>query len=233
MTHERELRFQATKTSGEVSALLCLPPDAWCLYVFGHGAGAGMRHGFMEKISHDLAGLGIGTFRYQFPYMEAGRKLPDLPAIANKTVRSAVAAAAKAGPGLPLFAGGKSFGGRMTSQAASSEPLASVRGLAFFGFPLHPPKKPGISRAEHLSTIKIPMLFLQGTRDHLAQLDLLGPVCEELGALSHLHLVEGGDHSFKVLKRSRRSEADVFVELTGTLEAFCRETISACGARKE
>ena len=198
---------------GRVSALLTRPEEARWLYVLAHGAGAGMRHPFMERIAEALAGKGIATFRYQFPYMEQGRKRPDPPVVATATVRAAVEAA----PGLPLIAGGKSFGGRMTSSAQATDPLPGVGGLAFLGFPLHPPGRPGTGRAAHLEQVHIPMLFLQGTRDTFAGLDLLQPVCEGLSPRATLHPVDGGDHSFKVLKRSGRTEADVMEELAGAI----------------
>ncbi len=172
-----------------------------------------MRHGFMEAVSARLVASGIATFRYQFPYMEQERRAPDPPGALTATVRAAVDAAAKTAPELPLFAGGKSLGGRMTSTAASQRPLAGVRGLVFFGFPLHAPGKPGRARAEHLRGVDLPMLFLQGTRDPLADLAELQPVLDELGARAQLHVVDGGDHSFHVLKRSGRTDAEVLDEL--------------------
>jgi uncharacterized protein len=205
---------------GRVSALLERPPAARLLYVLAHGAGAGMRHPFLTSVARALAERGIATFRYQFPYMEARTRRPDPPGVLEAAVRAAVAAAASAAPGLPLVAGGKSLGGRMTSNAQAKQPLAGVRGLVFLGFPLHPPKRPGDARAEHLSAVTVPMLFLQGTRDDLADLQLLEPVCRRLGERATLHVVEGADHSFKVLKRSGRSDADVLQELADTLAAW-------------
>ena len=196
------------------------PDGARVLYVLAHGAGAGMRHLFMERIAHALATRGVATFRYEFAYMEQKKGRPDPPAVAQARVRDAVLEASRAAPGLPLFAGGKSFGGRMTSQAQAQEPLPGVRGLVFLGFPLHPPGRPGTSRAEHLSEIRIPMLFLQGTRDGFAGLDLLRPVVAGLGERATLHLVDGGDHSFKVLKRTGRTEEDVMGELAETIVAW-------------
>ena len=172
-----------------------------------------MRHGFMEAVSARLVAARIATFRYQFPYMEQERRAPDPPGVLTATVRAAVDAAAKAAPELPLFAGGKSLGGRMTSTAASQRPLAGVRGLVFFGFPLHAPGKPGRARAEHLLGVDLPMLFLQGTRDPLADLGELKPVIDELGDRADLHIVDGGDHSFHVLKRSGRTDAEVLDQL--------------------
>src|SRR5213083_3510392 len=198
---------------GEVSGLLLRPKDARLLYVLAHGAGAGMRHPFLESISQRLAEQGIATLRYQFPYMEQRARRPDPPAVAAAAVRAAVMEAARAAPGLPLVAGGKSFGGRMTSTAQAGEPLPGVRGLVFLGFPLHPPGRPGNERAEHLAQVQVPMLFLQGTRDDFADLKLLRPLVKRLGERATLHLVEGGDHSFHVLKRSGKTDADVMTEL--------------------
>src|SRR5712664_824820 len=198
---------------GEVSALLLRPAKARWLLVLVHGAGAGMSHPFMEKLAGELAGVGVATLRYQFPYMEARRRAPDAPAVLTATVVAAVRAAAEAAPGLPLLAGGKSMGGRMTSQAAAQRPLDGVRGLVFFGFPLHPPKQPGTKRADHLAKLTVPMLFLQGTRDTLADLNLLRPVCGKLGSRARLHVIETADHSFHVLKSSGRSDAEVLREL--------------------
>ena len=216
MTADAELRL-AVPEGEPVGALLRVPDGAHTLYVVAHGAGAGMRHPFLERVAESLAGEGIATLRYQFPYMEQGRKRPDPPSIATATVRAAVKAASEAAPGLPLIAGGKSFGGRMTSTAQAEEPLPEVQGLAFLGFPLHPPGRPGVGRAAHLDEVDVPMLFLQGTRDTFAGLDLLVPLTERLAPRATLHLVEGGDHSFKVLKRSGRTEDDVMAELSGTI----------------
>jgi predicted alpha/beta-hydrolase family hydrolase len=209
-----QLRF-GVEGRGEVSALLLRPAKAQRLLVLAHGAGAGMNHPFMENLSNELAGVGIATLRYQFPYMEARRRVPDSPAILTATVVAAMQSAAKAAPGLPLLAGGKSMGGRMTSQAAAQRPLDGVRGLVFFGFPLHPPNQPGTKRADHLAKVTIPMLFLQGTRDTLADLNLLRPICTKLGSRATLHVIETADHSFHVLKKSGRSDPDVLQELAG------------------
>ena len=200
----------------EVSGLLELPPSARALYVLAHGAGAGMRHPFLEKVAEGLAVAGMGTLRYQFPYMERGSGRTDPPDRCVATVRAAVNAARAQVPGLPLVAGGKSFGGRMTSTAQSRVPLEGVRGLVFLGFPLHPPGKPGITRAEHLDLIQVPMLFLQGTRDQFARGDLLHQVVERLKPRATLHVVEGGDHSFKVPK-TLGTEAEVFRHLVTTI----------------
>jgi uncharacterized protein len=184
--------------SEQVSGLLLRPTDAQALYVFAHGAGAAMTHKSMESNAQGLAERGIATLRYQFPYMEKGSRRPDPPKTAHAAVRAAAAEAQKIGPELPLFAGGRSFGGRMTSQAQAEAPLPGVRGLAFLGFPLHPAGKPGIDRADHLAPVRVPMLFVSGDRDALAELDLLRPVVAGLGDRATLHLVEGADHSFRV-----------------------------------
>jgi predicted alpha/beta-hydrolase family hydrolase len=211
-----EHRFQASRSSGEVSAILDRPEHARWLYVFGHGAGAGMRHGFMERASAALGAQGIATFRYQFPYVEKGLRRPDPQPILLATVRAAVAEARGAVGHLPLLAGGKSMGGRMTSLASAAEPLDGVRGLVFFGFPLHPPGKPGTDRSEHLDQVPVPMLFLAGTRDKLANLDLMKPLAERLGERATLHIVEDADHSFAVPKRAGRDLDDVLFELART-----------------
>jgi predicted alpha/beta-hydrolase family hydrolase len=224
-----ELRFRVAETTGEVSALLVLPPDARLLYVLAHGAGAGMRHPFLESIAQRLAERGIATLRYQFPYMERRSSRPDPPAVAAATVRAAVAEAARVTPGLPLIAGGKSFGGRMTSTAQAEEPLPGVRGLVFLGFPLHPPGRPGDQRAEHLARVQIPMLFLQGDRDDFADLKLLKPVLERLRERATLHLVDGGDHSFKVRKQSGRTDADVMGELVTAIVTWSQKLVEDGG----
>jgi predicted alpha/beta-hydrolase family hydrolase len=205
---------------GDVSGLLLRPDSARLLYVLAHGAGAGMRHPFLESIAQLLAERSIATLRYQFPYMEQRARRPDPPAVAAATVRAVVAEAARLAPALPLVAGGKSFGGRMTSIAQAEEPLAGVRGLVFLGFPLHPPGRPADKRAEHLAQVRIPMLFLQGDRDEFADLTLLRPVVKQLGERATLHLVEGGDHSFHVLKRSGRTDVEVMAELVETIVAW-------------
>ncbi len=181
-----------------VSGLLLRPPEAHALYLFAHGAGAGMTHKAMESCAQGLAARGIATLRYQFPYMEKGSKRPDPPRIAHAAVRAAAAEAARLAPDLPLFAGGRSFGGRMTSQAQADSPLPDVRGLAFLGFPLHPAGKPGTERADHLARVQVPMLFVSGSRDALAELDLLEPAVAAMGDRATLHIVEGADHSFRV-----------------------------------
>jgi predicted alpha/beta-hydrolase family hydrolase len=209
---EKELEFLATPEKGEVSALLVRPKDSTHLLVLGHGAGTTMRHATLKSIAEALADADIATFRYNFPYAEHG-KGRDSQAVCTQTVRSAVAAAPAAAPGLPLLAGGHSFGGRMTSTAASESPLDGVCGLVFFSFPLHQPGKPDTQRAEHLASVTVPMLFLSGTRDELASMDLLRPVCEGLGRLATLHAVETADHGYKILKRSRAGDEDVFAEM--------------------
>ena len=216
---ERTLRV-AVPAGGEVSALLVRPADARWLLVFAHGAGAGMRHAFMETLASALGDLGVATLRYQFPYMEEPRRGPDPPELLTATVRAAAQEAMKAAPGLPLLAGGKSLGGRMTSTAAAQGDLEGVRGLVFFGFPLHPPNRPGTKRADHLRRVAVPMLFLQGTRDELADLNLLRPICDELMERATLHVIEGADHSFHVLKKSGKTDSGVLQELAETTVAW-------------
>jgi predicted alpha/beta-hydrolase family hydrolase len=208
------------ENAASVAALLTHPPQARACFVFAHGAGAGMTHPFMEAIAAGLCERGVATLRYQFPYMEKGSKRPDSPAIAQAAVRAAVAEAGRRCAGLRLIAGGKSFGGRMTSQAQAMAPLAGVDGLAFLGFPLHPAGKPSIDRAAHLSDVHVPMLFLQGTRDNLAELKLLEPVVKRLGPSASLHPVEAADHSFHVLARSGRNDSDVMNEILDTLASW-------------
>jgi predicted alpha/beta-hydrolase family hydrolase len=199
-----------------VSTLLIAPPRPSACYVFAHGAGAGMTHPFMAAFAEGLAERGIATLRYNFPYMDAGSKRPDTPTVAHAVVRAAVAEAWSRLPRVPLFAGGKSFGGRMTSQAQAAEPLPGVRGLIFVGFPLHPSGKPSIERAAHLGDVKVPMLFLQGTRDELASLDLLEPVVERLGGLAMLQTFEDADHSFHVPARTGRTDSEVRAAMLDT-----------------
>jgi len=214
----------AVEGAGEVSAVLTRPADARWMLVLAHGAGAGMRHAFMEALAEELVSVGVATLRYQFPYMEEGRGVPDRPKVLTATVAAAVRAAKEVAPGLPLLAGGKSMGGRMSSQAAADGFLNEVRGLVFFGFPLHPPKQPGTKRAEHLSRVAMPMLFLQGTRDALADLRLLRPICKELGARATLQVVETADHSFHVLKKSGRNDQEVLRELAAATVAWAKKT---------
>lgn len=207
MTKSGSLRI-SVGTTGSVSGLILRPDNASALLVFAHGAGAGMRHPFMETMAQKLAEEGVATLRYQFPYMEQGSRRPDPQPMLLATVRAAIETARGEAGTLPLFAGGKSMGGRMTSLAASKETLPDVRGIVFFGFPLHPPGKPGSDRATHLEKVAVPLLFLQGTRDTLADLTLLKPVCERLSH-AELRIFEGADHSFNVLKSSGRTTTDV------------------------
>ncbi len=213
----RRLSFEATRSSGQVSALLQAPDPARLLYVFAHGAGAGMEHPFMADMATVLEERGVATFRFNFPYIEAGRRAPNPHPILKKTIRSAVETARDLRPGLPVVAGGKSMGGRLTSVAQAEDPIPGVDGLAFLGFPLHAPGKPSDHRAEHLPSLTVPLLFLQGTRDRLAKPELLRPVVGGLGARATLVEIEGGDHSFKVPKASGLSAADVYDRLA---EAF-------------
>ena len=216
MNHAEPFKIE-TGSAGAVSALLTRPAQPRTCFVFAHGAGAGMTHAFMAAVASGLAERNIATLRYQFPYMEKASKRPDPPGIAHAAVRAAIAAAAGHCPGLPLIAGGKSFGARMTSQAQAKAPLANVIGLAFFGFPLHPAGKPSVERADHLAEVDIPMLFLQGTADKLAEVDLLKRVVKKLGARPTLHFLEAADHSFHVPMRSGRKDTEVMAE---ALDAF-------------
>jgi len=208
----------------DVSALLDYPHQARACFVFAHGAGAGMTHEFMARVASGLGDRGIATLRYQFPYMEKASRRPDPPAIAHAAVRSAVAEAARCCPGLTLIAGGKSFGGRMTSQAQADAPLPGVLGLAFLGFPLHLAGKPSETRAKHLSGVDIPMLFVQGTRDKLAEWPLIEPVVKRLGASASLYPVQEADHAFHVLARSGRNDQEVMGEIIDTLSAWIAAT---------
>jgi hypothetical protein len=219
MSAIEDVRF-AVDGAGEVSAIFARPAKARWLLVLAHGAGAGMSHPFLAALADELAGAGVGTFRYQFPYMEQRRRVPDSPAVLTATVAAAVRAAMRAAPNLPVLAGGKSMGGRMSSQAAAQGLLDGVRGLVFFGFPLHPPKRPGTKRADHLASVEVPMLFLQGTRDPLADLNLLRPITAKLGARAALHVIDTADHSFHVLKSSGRRDGDVLRELAETTAAW-------------
>jgi predicted alpha/beta-hydrolase family hydrolase len=210
-----------------VSGLMQQPDDAKACLVLAHGAGAGMDHPFMATLARDLEALGIATLRYQFPYTEKRGKRPDPPALCHATVRAAAATAHELAPSLPLLAGGKSFGGRMTSQAQADEPLSHVCGLVFFGFPLHPPKQLSIERAAHLFHVEIPMLFLQGTRDALAELALLEPLVARLGKRATLASLENADHSFHVPSRSGRTDAQVRSEMLAAFEAWTETVISS------
>jgi predicted alpha/beta-hydrolase family hydrolase len=226
-TTSTELRFQATDSTGEVTGLLIRPASAFALYVFAHGAGANMRHAFMESVAVKLAAAGVASFRYNFPYMEKGRGGPNPAPVLVKTVRSAVAEVARVAPGLPLFAGGKSMGGRMTSTAAAAQALPGVLGLAFFGFPLHAAgKPPSAERGAHLVDVGLPMLFLQGTRDKLADLSLLRPLLATCEPRPTLHAVDDADHGFHVPKRTGRTDEDVLDELVGVFAAWSREVAS-------
>ena len=213
-----------------VSGLLQAPPEARACYVLAHGAGAGMTHPFMTAIAKGLAERGIATLRYQFPYMERGSKRPDASKLAHATVRAAVLEASRLVPELALFAGGKSFGARMTSQAQAASPLPSVHGLVFLGFPLHPPGQPSDERAKHLFEVKIPKLFLQGTRDDFASLQLLEPLCERLGDRATLKLFQDADHSFHVPARTGRKDSEVRVELLDALDDWIGTAIE--GSRR-
>jgi predicted alpha/beta-hydrolase family hydrolase len=204
----------------QVSGLLLAPPDARACYVLAHGAGAGMAHPFMATVATGLGTRGIATLRYQFPYMEHGSRRPDVPRVAHATVRAAVDEAARQLPGLPLFAGGKSFGGRMTSQAQAGSPLPGVHGLVFLGFPLHPAGKPSDERAAHLSEVGVPMLFLRGTRDELADTGLLRSLVDRLGSGATLQLIPDADHSFHVPARSGRKDAEVMSEMLDVVAAW-------------
>lgn len=203
-----------------VSALWLQPPRPRAAYVFAHGAGAGMHHSFMDALSQALFEQSIATLRYQFPFMERGSKRPDSPAVAHAAVRAAVASAHERLPGVPLLAGGKSFGGRMTSQAQAAEAMPGVRGLVFVGFPLHPAGKPGLERATHLAGVRVPMLFLQGTRDELAEQALLRGVVDELGDIATLHVEDDADHAFHVRARSGRNDAQVVQALAEAVAAW-------------
>jgi uncharacterized protein len=219
-----KLRF-SLEGAGEVSALLMKPAKPHWMLVLAHGAGAGMYHKFLENLAAELAEAGVATLRYQFPYMEARRRVPDRPDVLTATVKEAVRAAAEAAPKLPVLAGGKSMGGRMTSHAASLGLLPGVKGLVFFGFPLHPPNKPDTKRADHLARVQIPMLFLQGSRDAFADLKLLRSVLEKLGSLATLHLFDTADHSFHMPKSSGRTDGDVIRELAQTTVSWAEKNV--------
>jgi predicted alpha/beta-hydrolase family hydrolase len=208
-----------------VSGLLWAPSQAKACYVLAHGAGAGMTHSFLEAMATEFAERQIATLRFQFPFMERGSKRPDPAPLAQEAVRAAVATAARLLPKIPLIAGGRSFGGRMASQGQATSELAGVRGLTFLGFPLHPAKKPSTERALHLAEVGLPMLFVQGTRDALADLSLLRSVCEQLGPRASLHLIEGADHSFHVPARSGRTDADVRREIANAVSLWIERLI--------
>jgi uncharacterized protein len=225
MPDTKPLRIPLPDGTG-VSGLALVPRAAKAGYVLAHGAGAGMSHPFMAGVAEQLADRGVATLRYQFPYMEKGTRHPDPPHIAQLTVRAAVAEAARRLPDIPLFAGGKSFGGRMTSQAQADAALPCIMGLVFLGFPLHPANRPSRVRAQHLENIKVPMLFLQGTRDALAQPDMIGEVIAELGDRATLKSFADADHSFHVPKRSGGTDVLVLAELCDTLSAWIEITMS-------
>jgi predicted alpha/beta-hydrolase family hydrolase len=225
MSDDAELVTIDVGASRRVSGLVLAPTDARACYVIAHGAGAGMRHAFLAALSQALSTHGIATLRFQFPYMENGSKRPDPPALAHATVRAAVAEAARRLPSIPLVAGGKSFGGRMASQAQAEEPLPSVRGIAFVGFPLHPAGKPSDERARHLDDVRIPMLFLQGSRDDLADLARLRPIVARLGDRARLIEFDDADHSFHVRARSGRTDAGVLDGIAAALSAWIDEAI--------
>ena len=213
-----------------ISGLLSVPAGSRACLVLAHGAGAGMSHPFLAGIAAGLAERGLATLRYQFPYMEEDRRRPDPPSIAHATVRAAVAAAARRTDGLPLFAGGKSFGGRMTSQAEALQPLG-VRGLVFLGFPLHPAGRPGDERARHLAEVGVPMLFLQGNRDRLADLDLLRPIIERLGSRACLAITEDADHSFHRTASRGGGGAPICQSLAATIAAWIDRLLGERTAR--
>lgn len=227
MSNESRLKIPVPDI-GDVSALWLRPANARWLLVLAHGAGAGINHPFLEKLAIELAGVEVATFRYQFPYMEQRRRLPDQPPVLGAVVRAAVRRASETAPDLPVLAGGKSMGGRMTSLAAAEHQsklapeLEKVQGLVFFGFPLHPPGRPGTKRAEHLAQVRTPMLFLQGTRDQFADLKLLRPICADLGTRATLHEIETADHSFHVLKSSGKTDAEVMRELAQSVRAWAQ-----------
>ena len=213
----------ALPSGGNTSGQLQAPAKAEACFVFAHGAGAGMDHAFMAAMAQGLAERGIATLRFNFPFMEQGSKRPDSPAVAHAAIRAAVAEASRRLPDMPLFAGGKSFGGRMTTQAQALEPLPGVRGIALVGFPLHAAGKPSTERAAHLAGVKVPLLFLQGTRDALADLDLITQTTAGLGKRATLHVVEGADHAFHVLVRSGRNDDQVREELLDTLAGWMKK----------
>ena len=220
-----ESKFIATPEKGEVSSLLMRPDNAKWVLVLGHGAGTNMRHSTLQTIAERLSDIGIATFRYQFPYMERGGGGRESEAVALQTVRSAVAAAHEAASDLSILVGGHSYSGRMSSMSAAKSPIEHVLGLVFFAFPLHPSGREGTERAEHLSDVPVPMLFLSGTRDKLANLALLEPVCEKLGDKATLHLLDTADHGFKTLKRSRKSDENVFVEMARVLHKWAENLL--------
>lgn len=220
----KNTRF-AVQDAGDVSAILIRPKNAKCLLVLAHGAGAGMSHPFLSALAGELATARVATLRFQFPYLEERRKTPDRPPILLAAILAAVHVASDAAPDLPLFAGGKSLGGRMTSLAAAQHNLDRVRGLVFFGFPLHPPSQPGTKRAEHLPRVELPMLFFQGTRDPFADLKLLRPICAKIGPRATLKVIETADHSFHVLKSSGTTDEAVLKQLAQTASVWMEDLV--------
>jgi hypothetical protein len=216
----KEIHFVVSETAGVMSGLLLKPEHAVSLLVFAHGAGAGMRHRFIEDLSQRLAGLGVATMRYQFPYMEKRVKRPDSEGVLIATVQAALIAAEKYSDGLPIFAGGKSMGGRMTSLTLAKAPMDRLHGLIFFGFPLHAPGAPSAERGKHLADVQVPMLFIQGSRDALADLKLLKPLCAQLDGRAELFVVEGGDHSLHMAKRSGRTDNEVLDEVAAKTSSW-------------
>ena len=219
----KEIQFAVNEKAGAVSGLWVKPENASALLLLAHGAGAGMRHRFMEQVALKLAAADVATLRYQFPYMEKRTKRPDSETMLTDTVRAAVVAARKISGDLPLFAGGKSMGGRMSSLAAARQPLDGVHGLIFFGFPLHAAGKPGVERGAHLMDVKLPMLFFQGSRDTLAELKLLKPLCAKVGRAAELFVVEGGDHSFHMTKSAKKSDEEVLDEIVNKAAQWMRK----------
>jgi uncharacterized protein len=216
----KEIQFVVSDTAGVVSGLLLKPEHAVSLLVFAHGAGAGMRHRFIEDLSQKLAELGVATMRYQFPYMEKRVKRPDSEGVLIATVQAALTAAEKYSDGMPIFAGGKSMGGRMTSLTLAKAPMDKLHGLIFYGFPLHAPGAPSAERGKHLADVQVPMLFIQGSRDALADLKLLKPLCAQLDGRAELFVVEGGDHSLHMAKRSGRTDSEVLDEVAATTSSW-------------
>ncbi len=221
--NQTELKLSVSPEKGDVSALLCRPDRAIALLVLGHGAGANMHHPHMCSLAAALYQRNVATLRYNFPFLEDGRKGRDSRSITYRTIRTAVAKGKQIAGGIPLLAGGHSFGGRMTSMAQVDSPLVGIRGLVFFSFPLHPPGKPGVERAEHLASIRYPMLCISGTRDTLASQVLLSAVVAKLGSLCKLHYLETADHSFKILKRQRPAGEDVYAEAAGVVSEWINQ----------
>jgi hypothetical protein len=222
-----QLAITVGETVGRISGLYVEPPAAHTLYVLAHGAGANMRHRFMEQVAEQLGAAGIATLRYNFPYMETGSRRPDPTGILEATVRAAIEQGAQLAGGRTLIAGGKSMGGRMTSQALAKRPDDRVRGIAFLGFPLHAPGKPATERAAHLADVRAPMLFLQGTRDSLARIDLIREVCDSLGDRATLHIIDQADHSFAVPKRTGLTADDIYRELAVAINEWSPRVVGS------